>query len=286
MKTSLALAVVLMLPALVAAQPTPLQVEAAINDLESRGLLGATIDQYRRDPARTAGLADVIFAAAVSLRRTPPDQTDAECRARLNALDARVKAWPDSMAAIAKAAVDSFRLRYFDPEIQRLNAKDRDMPAITKAAVDSFRLKYFDPEIQRLDAKDRDMVLKIGSLKPGVRSYMVGLSTGAALGLASYFTSVQFDNMAKDNLKAHTIAGDSAEAARFGNAVSRYQTLGDVLYCASYPLMAAGFYLGLKLAEPKSPKHARLTDENSRTRLYCSLDKDLNLSLGVRRSMW
>jgi len=121
---------------------------------------------------------------------------------------------------------------------------------------------------------------------PGVRSYVAGISMGAALGLASYLTSVQFDNMSRDNLKAYTIAGDSTTAARFGNAASRYQTLGDVFYCASYPLIAIGFYAGFSLARRVFPERMSFLDENSPTRVCCSLDKNLNLSMGIRKSIW
>jgi len=121
---------------------------------------------------------------------------------------------------------------------------------------------------------------------PGVRSYAVGLSMGAGLGLASYFTSVMCDNTARDKLKAHTIADDPDDAAALRSAVSTYQTLGNVLYYASYPLMAVGFYAGMKLSERIFPEYAYLMDENSPTRVYCSLDENLNLSLGVRRSIW
>jgi membrane-bound ClpP family serine protease len=55
---------------------------------------------------------------------------------------------------------------------------------------------------------------------------------------------------------------------------------------AAHPLMAIGFFAGLRLAETAFPQYHALTDEGSPTKLYCSLDKNLNLSVGVRRSIW
>jgi tetratricopeptide (TPR) repeat protein len=121
---------------------------------------------------------------------------------------------------------------------------------------------------------------------PGVRSYAVGLAAGAALGLASYFASVQFDNMAADKVKAYNVAGDSADAEELKDKALQYHSLGSIFYYSSYPLIAVGFYLGLKLTERVAPDRVALLRDDSPTRVFCSLDKDLNLSLGVRRSIW
>jgi tetratricopeptide (TPR) repeat protein len=121
---------------------------------------------------------------------------------------------------------------------------------------------------------------------PSVRSYMVGLSAGAALGLASYFASVQFDNMAAGKIKAYTMAGDSAYAREMKGEALQYHSLGSVFYYSSYPLIAVGFYIGLKLSDRFVPDDVSLLGEDSPTRVCCSLDKYLNLSLGVRRSIW
>jgi hypothetical protein len=115
---------------------------------------------------------------------------------------------------------------------------------------------------------------------------MVGLSAGAALGLASYFASVQFDNMAADKVKAHSLAADSASAEELKGKASQYHSLGSVFYYSSYPLIAVGFYVGLKLSERVVPGEVSFLGDDSPTRVCCSLDKDLNLSLGVRRSIW
>ncbi len=122
--------------------------------------------------------------------------------------------------------------------------------------------------------------------QPGVRSYAVGLSAGVALGLASYFASVQFDNMAADRVKAYNMAGDSAYAEELKGKASQYHSLGSVFYYSSYPLIAVGFYVGLKLSERVSAGKVSFLGDDSPTRVCCSLDKDLNLSLGVRRSIW
>jgi tetratricopeptide (TPR) repeat protein len=116
---------------------------------------------------------------------------------------------------------------------------------------------------------------------PRLGNYLAGVSAGAVLGLASYFTSVLFDNLAADRVKAYNMAGDSASAE-----ASRYHSLGSVFYYSSYPLIAVGFYVGLKASEKVFPGKVSFLRDDSPTRVYCSLDKDLNLSLGVRRSIW
>jgi len=121
---------------------------------------------------------------------------------------------------------------------------------------------------------------------PRGRDYLVGASAGAVLGLASYFASVQFDNMALDKLKAHTLEGDSVDAAGLKAKAAQYHALGDVFQYASYPLAAIGFYVGLRLSARAIPAVSAAMNESSPTRIYCSLDKDFDLSLGVRRSIW
>jgi hypothetical protein len=122
--------------------------------------------------------------------------------------------------------------------------------------------------------------------RTGVRSYLVGTSAGAALGLASFGASVLFDNNARADVKARARARDSIEAANYKEAFLRDQALGNAFYYASYPLIAVGFYAGLRLAEKVFPEYQSLTDEGSPTRLYCALSEDLNLTVGVRRSIW
>jgi hypothetical protein len=121
---------------------------------------------------------------------------------------------------------------------------------------------------------------------PRLGNYLVGASTGAVLGLASYFTSVLFDNMAADKVKAYSMAGDSVSARELKGKASQYHSLGGVFYYSSYPLIAVGFYVGLKVSEKVFPGRAAFLGDNSPTRVCCSLDKDLNLSLSVRRSIW
>lgn len=121
---------------------------------------------------------------------------------------------------------------------------------------------------------------------PRLGNYLAGASAGAVLGLASYFTSVLYDNLAADKVKAYSMAGDSASAAELKGKASQYHSLGDVFYYSSYPLIAVGFYLGLKVAEKVFPGKVSFLEDDSPTRVYCSLDKDLNFSLGVRRSIW
>jgi tetratricopeptide (TPR) repeat protein len=121
---------------------------------------------------------------------------------------------------------------------------------------------------------------------PRLANYLAGASAGAALGLASYVTSVAFDNLAADKVKAYGIAGDSAHAEKLKGEAQQYHSLGDVFYYSSYPLIAVGFYVGLKISERVFPGKVAFLGEDSPTRVYCSLDKDLNLSLGVRRSIW
>jgi len=121
---------------------------------------------------------------------------------------------------------------------------------------------------------------------PRLGNYLAGASAGAVLGLASYFTSVLFDNMAADNVKAYSMAGDSAAAGELKGKASQYHSLGDVFYYSSYPLIAVGFYVGLKVTERVFPGKVSCIGDGSPTRVYCSLDKDLNLSFGVRRSIW
>jgi len=121
---------------------------------------------------------------------------------------------------------------------------------------------------------------------PRFANYLAGASAGAVLGLASYFTSVQCDNMAVDKVKAYGVAGDSAEAEQLKGKALEYHSLGSVFYYSSYPLIAVGFYLGLKLSERAFPGKVSFLEENGPTRVCCSLDKNLSLSLGVRRSIW
>jgi tetratricopeptide (TPR) repeat protein len=117
-------------------------------------------------------------------------------------------------------------------------------------------------------------------------NYLAGASAGAVLGLASYFTSVLFDNLAADKVKAYSMAGDSASAEELKGKASQYHSLGSVFYYSSYPLIAVGFYVGLKVSERVFRGKVSFLGDDSPTRVYCSLDKDLNLSLGVRRSIW
>jgi hypothetical protein len=121
---------------------------------------------------------------------------------------------------------------------------------------------------------------------PRLGNYLVGASAGAVLGVASYFTSVLFDNLAADKVKAYGMAADSASAKELKGEASQYHSLGSVFYYSSYPLIAVGFYVGLKVSERIFPGKVSLLEETSPTRVCCSLDKDLNLSLGVRRSLW
>jgi hypothetical protein len=123
-------------------------------------------------------------------------------------------------------------------------------------------------------------------VEPQLGNYLAGASAGAVLGLASYLTSVQFDNMAADKVRAFTLTGDSAYAQELKAKASQYHSLGDVFYYASYPLIAVGFYLGLKLSERAFPARVAFLRDDSPTRVCCSLDEDLNLSLGIRRSIW
>jgi tetratricopeptide (TPR) repeat protein len=123
-------------------------------------------------------------------------------------------------------------------------------------------------------------------VSPRLGNYVAGASAGAVLGLASYFTSVLFDNMAVDKLKAYGVAGDSATAAELKQEAMQYHSLGDVFYYSSYPLIAVGFYAGLKLSERIFPRRVSVLGDNSPTRVFCALDADLNLTLGIRRSLW
>jgi len=123
-------------------------------------------------------------------------------------------------------------------------------------------------------------------VQPQFANYVAGASAGAVLGLASYFTSVLFDNKAADNLKAFTLTADPAVAQEFKAKASQYQSLGDVFYYSSYPLIAVGFYLGFKVSERALAGRVAFMEDGSPTRVCCSLDKDLHLSLGVRRSIW
>lgn len=123
-------------------------------------------------------------------------------------------------------------------------------------------------------------------VEPRFGNYLAGASGGAVLGLASYFASVLFDNMAADKVRAFTLTGDSAYAQELKAEASQYRTLGDVFYYSSYPLIAVGFYLGLKASERIFPARLSFLKGDSPTRVCCSLDKDLSLSLGIRRSIW
>lgn len=121
---------------------------------------------------------------------------------------------------------------------------------------------------------------------PRLGNYLAGASAGAVLGLASYFTSVLFDNMAAEKVKAYSMAGDSASAEEFKGKASQYHSLGDVFYYSSYPLIAVGFYVGLKASEKAFAGKVSFLGDDSPTRVYCSFDKHFNLCLGVRRSIW
>lgn len=123
-------------------------------------------------------------------------------------------------------------------------------------------------------------------VSPRVGNYLTAASAGAILGLASYFTSVLFDGMAADKLKAYGVAGDSASAAELRQEAMQYHSLGDVFYYSSYPLIAVGFYAGLKVSERIFPRRVSVLGDDSPTRVYCALDADLNLTLGIRRSLW
>jgi hypothetical protein len=131
--------------------------------------------------------------------------------------------------------------------------------------------------------------VQVGSpayIGPRLGNYLAGASGGAVLGLASYFASVMFDNLAADKVKAYSRAGDSASAAGLKGEAAQYHSLGSAFYYSSYPLIAVGFYVGMKVSERVFPGKVSFLEDSSPTRVYCSLDKDLNLSLGVRRSLW
>jgi len=121
---------------------------------------------------------------------------------------------------------------------------------------------------------------------PRIGNYLAGASAGAVLGLASYFTSVLFDNLAADKVKAYNMATDSASAEELKGKATQYHSLGTAFYYSSYPLIAVGFYVGLKVSEKVFPGQVSFLGDDGPTRVYCSLDKDLNLSFGVRRSIW
>ena len=121
---------------------------------------------------------------------------------------------------------------------------------------------------------------------PRLANYLAGASAGAVLGMASYVTSVAFDNLAANKVKAYGIAGDSAHAEKLKGEALQYHSMGDVFYYSSYPLIAVGFYVGLKVSERVFPGKVAFLGDDSPTRVYCSLDKDFNLSLGVMRSIW
>jgi tetratricopeptide (TPR) repeat protein len=123
-------------------------------------------------------------------------------------------------------------------------------------------------------------------VSPRFGDYLAGASAGAALGLASYFTSVLFDNLAADKVKAYNRTTDSDSARDLKGKATQYHSLGTVFYYSSYPLIAVGFFVGLKVSEKVFPGKVSFLEDDNPTRVYCSLDKDLNLSLGVRRSIW
>jgi len=122
--------------------------------------------------------------------------------------------------------------------------------------------------------------------KTGVRTYMIGVAAGAGLGLVSYLASAWSDDQARVNLRSYASAGDTASAREYFDRVQNYHTAGNVLFYASYPLMAVGFFAGLRLAQRFLPEYTVGLDESRPTSIYCSLDKNLNLTLGVRRSIW
>gem|GEM_PF-6156909 len=256
------LALAAMLAPLWAQHPREPQVKVAIEYLRARGLIGGLLAEYERDPGQMAQLGDVIIATYDLLHQMPPN-LEPEFRAlsgRFDALAARCGPLPDSFAAIARRT-DTLRSRVLDgrKETDRLEAR-----------VDSF---------------ETSTPLHVTMLQD-VRPSVAGVSVGAVLGLASYLTSVRFDNVARDNLKAYTMTADSTRAAKFALAVSRSRALGDFFYCASYPLVAVGFYAGLSLARKMLPEHVSLLDENSPTRVCCSMDDRQKLSIGLARGIW
>jgi hypothetical protein len=121
---------------------------------------------------------------------------------------------------------------------------------------------------------------------PRLGNYLAGASAGAVLGLASYFTSVLFDNLAADKVKAYNRTADSDSAEELKGKATQYHSLGTAFYYSSYPLIAVGFYVGLKVSEKVFPGKVSFLRDDSPTRVYCSLGKDFNLSLGVRSSIW
>ena len=260
-------------------------------------------------------IVPVLFALLVSAGLSPAyasayDDAVANLRAKnlLTTVVDKAEAGPKLPATledliITASQVANYGAKY--PEGGTRTVEEKPNPGLERdiaGLLDSLRLLTVDftaykaTTNARFDGLSKPVVETIPSVPipeptavtagPGVRSYLAGISMGAALGLASYLTSVQFDNMSRDNFKAYTIAGDSTTAARFGNAASRYQTLGGVFYCASYPLIAIGFYAGFSLARRVFPERMSFLDENNPTRVCCSLDKNLNLSMGIRKSIW
>jgi hypothetical protein len=208
---------------------------------------------WERRYSRTLSVTSTPTGAEVSIDGSPKGQTPQVFRALQQGRTYRVKVQ---------------RTGYYTFETQILVERD------TMVAAEMLKLPDTVIETNRV------------YVRTDPRSYSVGLGVGASLGLGSFLVSVLFNDMAINSQKSHTIADDPDTAAMYGSRVAGQQALSDVFYYASYPLMAVGFYAGLKLGEAMFPGYASLIDEDSPTRVYCAVNKNLDISLGVRRSIW
>lgn len=151
----------------------------------------------------------------------------------------------------------------------------------------TLELKWGGKPRDTIVIRDTIKVIKYVNVGPGVRTYLIGAGAGAGLGLLSGFLGVHFDNQSVLKTDEYVRARDAQTHDDLKNQIKLNRTLGDVFHYASYPLMAVGFFAGFRLAERFLPEElTSLGGEQSRTRVCCTLDKDLNISLGVRRSIW
>lgn len=123
-------------------------------------------------------------------------------------------------------------------------------------------------------------------IQPSFRSYLFGLSTGVALGLASAFLSAYFDNETKKKIHTYSIEQDTNKIKKLKSEIRTSHCLGTIFYYASYPLIAIGFYAGLKISEGIFPRYYLLKDKKTNTEVYCSIDPNLKPIIKIRRSIW
>lgn len=117
------------------------------------------------------------------------------------------------------------------------------------------------------------------------RSFLIGATTGAILGVGSQLISLHFEHNAENKLHLYNIPGQrDSTRKKIEKDISQSLWWSDFFNYSSYVLAAVGFWAGAKISEPFFQGVG--LDNESETELGCSLDKNLSPTLSIRRKIW